>query len=194
MALLPFKVFAVVEPVWQIAARVSIGEYANKLEFEGFFLTSQIALICLPALLLGALVQAAFCSRGQVWWTLAFLGFGFLFGPLGRTGLSETLATQVALGLNAIVMAIAVIAFQKLRWLELLCLAGGSLLGVPVHLVFKAVGPLGISSYSQKILLEFGPRLSLFSQALIALGMILLLRRAMHTNRAIASTASETPQ
>ncbi len=193
-ALLPFKVLVVAVPMWQMAANIGIPDRLTHQYFGGHFLTSGLALLCLPALLLGALVQAAFCSRGQVWWTLGFLGFGFLFGPTGRTGFSPEISRHISLALVAIAMAFVVAAYLKLRRRELLALAAGHGLSVVVRLAYEAVGPAEAGYNLRRVVYEIGPLLSLIAQASITVGFVLLPRRVTAASLPSHPARSETPQ
>ncbi len=192
--LLPFKVLVVALPVWQMAALVGISDRLTWQYFEGRYLSSWMAMICLPVLLLGALVQAAFCSRGKVWWTLGFLGFGFLFGPPGRFGFSASVSQHVSLALSAVVAGFALAAYRKLKWRMLLLVAGGTLLSIAVRLVYEFVGPAGTVSDARRVVWEVGPAFTLLAQALITVGLVQLLQKLMSGDAPKSGLPSDPPK
>lgn len=176
-ALLPFKVWVVAVPVWRFAA--SVGSDRLTAQYFSGDLVTVGAMLCLPVLLLGALAQAAFCSRGQMWWTLGFVAFGFLFGPPSRLGMSPSLANNASLALSVLVVGFAVSAYCRLKWRLLLLLAGGSLLGIATRLAYEFVGPAETDYTVRRVVLEVGPVSSLTAHALVTVGIVQLLRKVM---------------
>jgi hypothetical protein len=177
--LFPFKTFVVAAPiVCHLLSLYVNGSWHSR--YGADVLISGLVL-CIPILLLGALLQAAACKRGESLKTLVFVGIAFLilFYPAFYPPPSNP--SIVSDALNLVVLCYSAVAFHRTKLKGFLYLLLGCSLSMvsfianmPV-LIRIANRPFGNDIGAYQDYVTFFGLVSLAAQFLYAAGIILII-------------------
>jgi hypothetical protein len=182
LLLLPLKVYVVIAPV--LGHLLSLHYNGRWFSRTASDLIAIGFLPCIPLLLLGALLQAAVCKRGQSLKTLVFVGFAFLILFFHALNPSSELKALVRILSQFVVMCGSILAFMRTKLKGFVLLAAGCAGSFAVQIFMiqswnRADRFLGGDYGAHQDFITIIGLVSIVAEVLTAVGIVLIIRNVL---------------